>query len=70
MIGYVIGGVCFIGYVVKLVMLIDCDLFNFDSVWVVVGYLYVVFNFMVVQLEKMIGGMVVDVCFDVVLVVN
>lgn len=60
-IGYVIGGVCLIGYLVEFVMLIDVDLFVFDSLWVVVGYLYVVFNLLLYEFVLFIGVLVVDV---------
>ncbi|MFJ3045858.1 YbaK/EbsC family protein [Herbaspirillum chlorophenolicum] len=62
--GYAIGGVCPVGHVVKPVMLIDRDLFNFDSVWAAAGHPHAVFNLTATQLEKMTGGMVADVKLD------
>ena len=62
--GYAIGGVCPIGHVVKPVMLIDQDLFNFDSVWAAAGHPHAVFNLTAAQLEKMTGGTVADVRLD------
>ncbi|WDZ96061.1 YbaK/EbsC family protein [Herbaspirillum sp. WKF16] len=62
--GYAIGGVCPVGHVVKPVMLIDRDLFNFSSVWAAAGHPHAVFNLTAAQLEKMTGGMVADVRLD------
>lgn len=62
--GYAIGGVCPVGHVVKPVMLIDRDLFGFDSVWAAAGHPHAVFNLTAAQLEKMTGGMVADVRQD------
>ncbi|KAF1046163.1 MAG: hypothetical protein GAK35_01140 [Herbaspirillum frisingense] len=62
--GYAIGGVCPIGHVVKPVMLIDRDLFNFGSVWAAAGHPHAVFNLTAAQLEKMTGGTVADVRLD------
>ncbi|NUU01673.1 YbaK/EbsC family protein [Herbaspirillum robiniae] len=62
--GYAIGGVCPIGHVVKPVMLIDRDLFNFSSVWAAAGHPHAVFNLTAAQLEKMTGGAVADVRQD------
>jgi prolyl-tRNA editing enzyme YbaK/EbsC (Cys-tRNA(Pro) deacylase) len=62
--GYAIGGVCPVGHVVKPVMLIDRDLFNFASVWAAAGHPHAVFNLTAAQLEKMTGGMVADVRLD------
>jgi len=59
--GYAIGGVCPVGHVVKPVLLIDRDLFNFDSVWAAAGHPHAVFNLSATQLEKLTGGMVADV---------
>jgi hypothetical protein len=49
--GYAIGGVCPVGHVVKPVMLIDRDLFNYDSVWAAAGHPHAVFNLTAAQLE-------------------
>lgn len=62
--GYAIGGVCPIGHLLKPVMLIDRDLFNFPSVWAAAGHPHAVFNLTAGQLEKMTGGMVADVRLD------
>ncbi|QDD66904.1 YbaK/EbsC family protein [Herbaspirillum seropedicae] len=59
--GYAIGGVCPVGHVVKPVMLIDRDLFNFDSIWAAAGHPHALFSLTAAQLEKMTGGAVADV---------
>jgi len=59
--GYVIGGVCPIGHAVKPVMLLDQDLFNFDSVWAAAGHPHAVFNLTAQQLQDMTGAAVADV---------
>lgn len=59
--GYAIGGVCPVGHVVKPVMLIDQDLFQYPSVWAAAGHPHAVFNLSAAQLEKMTGGLVADV---------
>lgn len=62
--GYAIGGVCPVGHVVKPVMLIDRDLFNYDSVWAAAGHPHAVFNLTAAQLQEMTGGAVSDVRLD------
>jgi len=62
--GYAIGGVCPVGHVVKPVMLIDRDLFNYPSVWAAAGHPHAVFNLTAAQLETMTGGTVADVRLD------
>nr|WP_198982061.1 YbaK/EbsC family protein [Herbaspirillum sp. ASV7] len=62
--GYAIGGVCPVGHVVEPVMLIDRDLFNFDSVWAAAGHPHALFSLTAAQLEKMTGGTVADVRQD------
>ncbi|WP_026349691.1 YbaK/EbsC family protein [Bordetella sp. FB-8] len=59
--GYAIGGVCPIGHVVKPVMLLDEDLFNYDSLWAAAGHPHAVFNLTPKQLEAMTGAPVADV---------
>lgn len=59
--GYVIGGVCPIGHAVKPVMLLDADLFNYDSLWAAAGHPHAVFNLTPQQLADMTGAPVVDV---------
>ena len=50
--------------VVKPVMLIDRDLFNYDSVWAAAGHPHAVFNLTAAQLQEMTGGAVSDVRQD------
>lgn len=59
--GYAIGGVCPIGHAVKPVMLLDADLFNYDSLWAAAGHPHAVFNLTPQQLADMTGAPVVDV---------
>lgn len=59
--GYAIGGVCPIGHVVKPVMLLDEDLFKYDSLWAAAGHPHAVFNLTPRQLEAMTGAPVADV---------
>src|SRR5450830_1069692 len=59
--GYVIGGVCPIGHAVKPVMLLDQDLFRYDSVWAAAGHPHAVFNLTAQQLQVMTGAAVADV---------
>jgi prolyl-tRNA editing enzyme YbaK/EbsC (Cys-tRNA(Pro) deacylase) len=59
--GYAIGGVCPIGHAVKPVMLLDEDLFNYDSLWAAAGHPHAVFNLTPQQLEAMTGAPVADV---------
>ncbi|MNT84281.1 YbaK / prolyl-tRNA synthetases associated domain protein [compost metagenome] len=61
MTGYAIGGVCPIGHAVKPVMLLDADLFNYDSLWAAAGHPHAVFNLTPAQLAGMTGAPVVDV---------
>ncbi|CAB3699082.1 YbaK/EbsC family protein [Achromobacter pestifer] len=61
MTGYAIGGVCPIGHAVKPVMLLDADLFNYDSLWAAAGHPHAVFNLTPRQLADMTGAPVVDV---------
>ncbi len=63
--GYAIGGVCPIGHVVKPVMLLDEDLFNYDSLWAAAGHPHAVFNLTPRQLEAMTGAPVADVALRV-----
>lgn len=59
--GYVIGGVCPIGHVIKPVMLLDQDLFRYDSIWAAAGHPHAVFNLTARQLQTMTGAPVADV---------
>ncbi len=61
MTGYAIGGVCPIGHAVKPVMLLDSDLFNYDSLWAAAGHPHAVFNLTPAQLADMTGAPVLDV---------
>lgn len=61
MTGYAIGGVCPIGHAVKPVMLLDADLFNYESLWAAAGHPHAVFNLTPAQLAAMTGAPVVDV---------
>lgn len=59
--GYAIGGVCPVGHAVKPVMLLDEDLFRFDSVWAAAGHPHAVFNLTPAELAAMTGAPVVDI---------
>lgn len=59
--GYAIGGVCPIGHAVKPVMLLDADLFQYESVWAAAGHPHAVFNLTPQQLQAMTGAEVADV---------
>ena len=61
MTGYAIGGVCPIGHAVKPVMLLDQDLFQYDSLWAAAGHPHAVFNLTPQQLADMTGAPVADV---------
>jgi len=61
MTGYAIGGVCPIGHAVKPVMLLDADLFNYESLWAAAGHPHTVFNLTPAQLADMTGAPVADV---------
>lgn len=54
--GYAIGGVCPIGHAVKPVMLLDADLFQYDSLWAAAGHPHAVFNLTPAQLQAMTGA--------------
>jgi len=60
-IGYAIGGVCPIGHVHRSVILIDENVFGFDSVWAAAGHPHAVFNLTPAQLQRMTGAPTVDV---------
>jgi len=59
--GYAIGGVCPIGHAVKPVMLLDEDLFGYESLWAAAGHPHAVFNLTPLQLETMTGAPAADV---------
>ena len=59
--GYAIGGVCPIGHAVKPVVLLDQDLFNYDSLWAAAGHPHAVFNLTPRQLQAMTGAPIADV---------
>ncbi|SDC37944.1 Cys-tRNA(Pro) deacylase, prolyl-tRNA editing enzyme YbaK/EbsC [Cupriavidus sp. YR651] len=63
--GYAIGGVCPIGHAVKPVMLLDQDLFRYDSLWAAAGHPHAVFNLTPQQLQVMTGAEVADVALGV-----
>jgi prolyl-tRNA editing enzyme YbaK/EbsC (Cys-tRNA(Pro) deacylase) len=59
--GYAIGGVCPIGHATKPLMLLDEDLFRYDSLWAAAGHPHAVFSLTPQQLEAMTGAPIVDV---------
>ncbi len=59
--GYAIGGVCPIGHAVAPVMLLDRDLFQYDSLWAAAGHPHAVFNLTPRQLAAMTGAETADV---------
>ncbi|SAI73290.1 Cys-tRNA(Pro)/Cys-tRNA(Cys) deacylase ybaK [Bordetella ansorpii] len=59
--GYAIGGVSPIGHVIKPVMLLDEDLFQYDSIWAAAGHPNAVFRMTPAQLAAMTGAPVADV---------
>lgn len=59
--GYVIGGVSPIGHAFTPVMLLDQDLFKFDSIWAAAGHPHTVFNLTAQQLQSMTGATVADI---------
>ena len=59
--GYAIGGVCPIGHAVAPVMLLDQDLFRYQSLWAAAGHPHAVFNLTPHQLQQMTGAEVADV---------
>lgn len=59
--GFVIGGVCPIGHRVKPVMLLEKDLFRYDSVWAAAGHPHAVFNLTAHLLQYMTGAQVANV---------
>ncbi|AOB28363.1 MULTISPECIES: YbaK/EbsC family protein [Bordetella] len=61
MTGYAIGGVCPIGHAVRPVMLLDEDLFRYDSLWAAAGHPHAVFSLTPRQLADMTGAPVADV---------
>ncbi|MBV7484256.1 YbaK/EbsC family protein [Bordetella sp. BOR01] len=61
MTGYAIGGVCPIGHAVKPAMLIDQDLFQYDSLWAAAGHPHAVFRLSPQQLADMTGAPVADI---------
>lgn len=60
-IGYAIGGVCPIGHTTKSVILLDQDLFAFDTVWAAAGHPHAVFSMTPAQLRAMTNAPVVDI---------
>lgn len=61
MTGYAIGGVCPIGHTVKPVMVLDQDLFLYESLWAAAGHPHAVFKLTPHQLAGMTGAPVMDV---------
>jgi prolyl-tRNA editing enzyme YbaK/EbsC (Cys-tRNA(Pro) deacylase) len=68
--GYAIGGVCPIGHAVPPVMLLDQDLFRYESLWAAAGPPHAVFNLTPHQLQAMTGAEVADVAAQVAPVAN
>jgi prolyl-tRNA editing enzyme YbaK/EbsC (Cys-tRNA(Pro) deacylase) len=60
-IGYAIGGVCPIGHASKSVILLDQDLFKFETVWAAAGHPHAVFAMTPEQLRAMTEAPVVDI---------
>jgi len=60
-IGYAIGGVCPIGHATKSVILLDRDLFAFDTIWAAAGHPHAVFGMTPAQLKAMTDAPVVDI---------
>ncbi|QEI08033.1 YbaK/EbsC family protein [Pigmentiphaga aceris] len=60
-IGYAIGGVCPIGHATKSVILLDQDLFAFETVWAAAGHPHAVFPMTPAQLKTMTDAPVVDI---------
>lgn len=59
-IGFVIGGVFFVGYLLLICCWIDLWLLEFEKVWVVVGILCYVFLIELLCLFDLIGGIFVN----------
>jgi prolyl-tRNA editing enzyme YbaK/EbsC (Cys-tRNA(Pro) deacylase) len=59
-IGYAIGGVCPIGHASATLVMIERNLFNFDSVWAAGGHPHAVFKLTPAQLQAMTGAASVD----------
>ncbi|CAM4126027.1 Cys-tRNA(Pro)/cys-tRNA(Cys) deacylase [Bordetella tumbae] len=65
MTGYAIGGVCPIGHAVKPVMLLDEDLFQYDTLWAAAGHPHAVFRLSPQQLAAMTGAPLADVALRI-----
>jgi prolyl-tRNA editing enzyme YbaK/EbsC (Cys-tRNA(Pro) deacylase) len=59
--GYAIGGVCPVGHVRTVIMLVDRDLLQFESIWAAAGHPHAVFNLSPQELLAMTGAPVVDI---------
>ena len=59
--GYAIGGVCPIGHAVPPVMLLDQDLFRYESLWAAAGHPHAVVRLHPRELERLTGAPVADV---------
>jgi prolyl-tRNA editing enzyme YbaK/EbsC (Cys-tRNA(Pro) deacylase) len=63
-IGFAIGGVCPIGHVQPSVILIDCKVERFASLWAAAGHPHAVFNLTPAQLRAMTAAPMVDVALQ------
>lgn len=59
--GYAIGGVCPVGHARRVIMLIDQDLLQFESIWAAAGHPHAVFNLSPAELLAMTGAPAVDI---------
>ena len=60
-IGYAIGGVCPIGHLEKVIMLIDQDLLHYPNVWAAAGHPHAVFQLTPAQLLAMTDAPLADI---------
>lgn len=59
--GYAIGGVCPIGHARRVIMLVDQDLLQFESIWAAAGHPHAVFKLSPQELLAMTGAPAVDI---------
>jgi len=64
--GYAIGGVCPIGHAIKPVMLLDQDLFQYETLWAAAGHPHAVFRLSPRQLAAMTGAPIAEIALRVV----
>jgi prolyl-tRNA editing enzyme YbaK/EbsC (Cys-tRNA(Pro) deacylase) len=62
--GYAIGGVCPIGHVEKVILLIDRDLMQYQTVWAAAGHPHAVFAMTPQQLLTMTGAPLADIALN------